>query len=256
MKRFRSSIPFFVSAAAFASLTFVATTPAQAATIKHTFTVPNPTKFPQTVISAIKTNTKVPVILPQAIRLDKQLPKGTSLAADVDVSSNQYGMDIFERPTGSSTSQYANSTLIGYIGTTTLSAENGYYGHDKSIFKHKSAIKIQGSISAVEYTTGGNTAGGRLITWHENGWTYTSSGYPPSDGYNTTLGMANQIASYVRKRGVVVPHARRGYVDALSLGNRPDYHVTWTYNGRVWYMVDLVTLSETLNTAHSVAVVL
>lgn len=223
-----------------------------AATSTHTYALPTSTKFPQFMIMAIKSDVKIPVILPSTITLDRQLPKGTSLAVDVDFSTQSYGIDLFERPKDSTISQYSNATLFGYIGTTTRTQVESYYGHDKSMFKYKKTAKLADGKAVVQYRTGDDNAlGGQLITWHQGRWNYICSGYPAGDGYNTTKGMANQIAAFVDRHGLVVSGASRGYIHALALGNRPDFNVSWTYNSRQWYMVDLDSLDGTLKTAHS-----
>lgn len=227
--------------------------PVQAATsISATYAVQDSLKFPQSVISEIKSHSSDTIAVPTTIKLDQPLTKGYELAIDLDVSSTGYSMDIFERQMGSNTSQWAMAGLVGDTETVNNLSSFGipFWLKTSGYTSHRS-IKLAANTTAVDYHNSKSYE--EKILWGSHGWQYVADGMGIYE--NNTPAMANTIASFVAKRGVPVPNAGHGYVQALWSGNRPDYRVTWTYDGKQWYSLYTDTLTELLNTARSVAIV-
>lgn len=225
---------------------------AEAATSSHTstFAVDSRLQMPSRVQNKIRSECKITVSLPVTFKLGQTLPKNSQLAIDLDVSSSGYKMDIFERPKGSHTRQYAMDTLVGDMGSDLRSPNLSMISLKKGFTSH-SPVKLAGGVTAMDYSKTKDHLKEDRIIWIRSGWIYESDAMGIYS--SNTVAMENSIAKFLVNHKVPVRKATHGYVQALWSGNRPDFTVAWTYNNKQWYSLNMSTLSGTLQTANTVA---
>lgn|GEM_PF-4818485 len=238
----------------------VSDTFANTATASDAYAISVPSKIPSSVVSVLQHRSDIPVVLPAGLpTFQAPMPSGFSLAVNLDISSGGYGLDFFWRQKNSHTAAFPNANFVGTISGTKNKAEalNGAPWPDLSETlsqsKHRKSVTLRDGTRVTEYIP--SSVGIDAIAWSRKGWTFETSGLANQYTPATTIGMANAIADYAAKHGVIVPGAKRGYVEAAWLGNSPDFNVVWTYNSKIWYSVSMRTLFATLAVAHASALI-
>lgn len=185
-----------------------------------TFPVANSLHFPAAVRIEISKQCKVPIALPSRFYLDSPLPHNQQLAITTDVSTSQYGLDIFERPKGSTTSQYAMANFIGDIESVTeLGSFNIPSDFNLSRFTSHQPVTLPGNTDAVYYQN--SKVNENAIFWTDHSWKYIADGMGAYEG--ETVEMADTISKYVSTHSMIVPGASQGYVQSFWAGNRPQF---------------------------------
>ncbi len=136
-----------------------------------TYVVPNSLQFPKSIQTYIKKHCRVSIVLPSNLKLDSPIHKNMELAIGLDTSTKSYGMDIFERPKGSRTTQFGLADLVGDMGTVTnLSALNIPGAFNTSRFATHKSVTFSNRMPATYYQN--SKVVEYAMIWSIHGWKY------------------------------------------------------------------------------------
>lgn len=224
--------------------------------ITQNFTMIENRYFPPSAIRFINKNSHHPISLPKSLPLFPQPNPGRyQLAANIEITSHGYGIDLFWKPYGSHASHFAMDSYVGIIEVTDGPNIREKYALNPHValdgFMHWKKIRLLGHVHANESTFHNADGLNNAITWSKSGWKFMIA----DEGTGKASAFVNVIQDFeAAHHGIIAPDSTTGYVVVQWFNTGGPYcRVAWERRDKYWYVVSLPTLQETLTTSYSMA---